>query len=152
MWLSWLIILTALKFHLIFSRLHIELLNIFPGLRSECYCWSEFLSRFSLVVSVRVCRMYIMYTSRRCVQYVKASCHAIVLCSALSHDWERLSGRVWMGPHLFLLTQFTSATVSNAMTPYSFMATSSWRLLIAAVCRSFQKYIHKSAPTCWHVA
>lgn len=51
----------------------------------------KFLSRFSLMISAKVCRMYIMYVfffflSRRCVRYVKASCHAIVLCSALSHE------------------------------------------------------------------
>ncbi len=106
LWISRLIVLTALKCNLIFSSLPSELLNIFSGLRSGWYCWSEFLSGFSLMVSVRLCRMYIMYVflSRRCVRYVKASCHAIVLCSALSHDWERLSGRVGLGPHLFLLT------------------------------------------------
>lgn len=39
-----------------------------------------------------------------CVWYVKASSHATVFCSALSHVRERLSGQVGMGPHLFPLT------------------------------------------------
>lgn len=58
--------------------------------------------------AVGMCRMYIMYgfffLSRRCVWYVKASCHALVLCWALSHERQRLSGQVGTGPHLFLLT------------------------------------------------
>lgn len=107
---------------------------------------------FSDGFAVGVCRMYIMYVfflSRRCVWYVKASCHAIVLCSALSHERERLSGQVGMGPHLFLLTHVYLSSHEQSNDSLKFY---NHIVMVITHCSSVQNYIYKRAHTCWHVA